>query len=119
MVQEKQIGKYSYSTGIGKGSKTKSLSSRARLLKPFNIFFSVAMDVSLNVLMPAKIISDNSEFPYLLTVAKVNVDFASCAEQPPKMFLNVPLIALMANKAVSILAMLERPNVLLAVFCKL
>ena len=81
--------------------------------------FSVMLDVSLNVLMPAKIISDNSEFPYLLTVAKVNVDFASCAEQPPKMFLNVPLIVLLVNKAVSILAMLERPNVLLAVFCKL
>ena len=56
------------------------------------------------------------EFPLLLTAAKVNVDFANCAAKPPKMFLNVLLIALLVFKAVLILVKLEKLNVLLAAF---
>ena len=42
--------------------------------------------------MPAKTISANTEFPYLPTAAKVNVDFANYAKLPPKKFQNAPLI---------------------------
>ena len=39
MVQEKQIGNYTYSTGIERGSKKKLSSSRTRLLNLFNNSF--------------------------------------------------------------------------------
>ena len=42
--------------------------------------------------MLAKTILVNTEYPYLPTAAKVNVDFAICAELPPKKFQNAPLI---------------------------
>ena len=77
------------------------------------------MDVSLNVLMRVKTISGNLVSLYLLTAAKVNVDFANCVEQPLRKSPNVSPIVLLVNKNVSTLAMLERPNVLLAEFSKL
>ena len=85
----------------------------------YSLYFSVVMDVSLNVLKLAKITSSsNTAYQLLLTTAKVNVDFANCADQKPKKFLNVPLTVLPVNKAVSTLAIKERPNVLLVELCK-
>ena len=76
-------------------------------------------NVSLKDSKLAETISDNTEFPLLPIIVKVNVTFAIYAMQPSSQmfqFLNVPLIALLVNKAVLILAMLEKLHVLLVAF---